>query len=263
MSWTDAWNEIEERAVRLIVKFARCLGVLEFHLRLRSLLQLPRHSLDDLLIGPVLEAEIHSAAHQIAGLQKNFRELLKGNSNVALTSSLPRIDEVPEVTARIIHERFHYLGSFRTGRHFGLYLQGDSRPAALATVSPMDVIRLKHYVPEGKEDRIALLSRMFAFPWAPTNSLSWLLGAVGRKLRREADFDNLLTWVNPNLCFRGTSYKAANWTLVGSESIVYRYIDGAYITARQLQQVGTIAHSRISFSQFALRPLNVWSYQLH
>lgn len=261
--WTDAWAGIEQRSDRSIAKSAERWGVLEFHLRLRALLQLPRHAWHTLLSGPALDEEIESAAEHVASAQRDFRELMVGRSVTTLTRASASIDDVPEMHARLIHERFHYLGSFHSGRHFGLYLGDETRPAALATISPMDVVRFQHYMSEGRYHRSVLLSRVFAFPWAPKNSLSWLLGCVARHLRREGKVDNMLTWVNPNLCFHASSYRAANWQYVGSEPVVYRYVDGAYVTARQLYEMGNISSSRLSFSQFLLTPLEVWGYQIH
>ncbi len=261
-SWLEVWGNINAEAQLSIARVAAGRGILEFHLRLRTLLQLPRHPVNDLLNQAVVDAEVESEAGRIANRQSGFREFLFSNSVYALTKRSACLREVCEFTARIIHEKFHYIESFHAGRHFGVYLRGESRPAALATVSPMDVLKLRHYLPEGGDQRSLLLSRVFAFPWAPKNSLSWLLGAVARELRREGDFDNLFTWVNPNLGFHASSYRAANWSLVGTEPVVYRYIDGVYVTARQLHQCRAIASSRLSFSRFSLAPLEVWRYVL-
>lgn len=261
-SWLEVWAHVKAETQSSIARVAAGRGILEFQLRLRTLLQLPRHPVNDLLNQAVVDAEVNSEADRIAIRQSGFREFLTGNSVYSLTKKSACLREVCEFTAKIIHENFHYIESFHAGRHFGLYLGGETRLAALATVSPMDVLKLRHYLPAGGDQRALLVSRVFAFPWAPRNSLSWLLGAVARELRSEGYFDNLFTWVNPNLGFHASSYRASNWSLVGTEPVVYRYIDGVYVTARQLHQHGAIAPTHLSFSRFSLAPLEVWRYVL-
>lgn len=258
--WSCVWQRIQEGASRCISSTARLRNVSEFHLRLRTLLQLPKYPFEG-LISEAIETEVEGEADKINILQAEFGEFLRGHTAEKLHRDSASVSNVPEDMARIVHERFHYLQSFRAGQHFGLYLSGESRLAALATVSQMDVMRLRHYLPQGQHSRAFLLSRVFAFPWAPRNSLSFLLSSVVRELR-ERGTEVLLTWVNPNLCFRGSSYRAANWSLAGTEPVIYRYLNGAYITARQMYGL-QLPSSRISFSQSALAPLEVWRYILH
>jgi hypothetical protein len=61
-----------------------------------------------------------------------------------------------------------------------------------------------------------------------------MLSRVARE-ERCLGVTDLLTYVNPNMGFRGTSYRASGWQLLGIESgTKYRYIDGRYITDRKL-----------------------------
>ena len=139
-----------------------------------------------------------------------------------------------------------------------LEMEGQKMPAALATLSEMDVQKLKGHLPAAQEKRGLLLSRMFSFRWAPVNSISFLLGKVGRRLKKEGQVESLVTWVNPNLGFHASSYRAANWTYAGSEPTTYRYVEGNYLTARQLFQKPEAPSLRIDGSQLRLAPLQVW-----
>lgn len=260
--WGEAWQCIEKYTSKRLSAVAESRNISEFHLRLRTLLQLPRHSFEHLLNRAVIDIEIESEAEKIRNLQSDFRHFLQGHPIPILRRKDAYVDQVAESVARIIHERFHYIETFRGGQHFGLYVRGETRLAALATVSPMDVVRLRHYIPGAHYQRSMMLSRVFAFPWAPRNSLSFLLASVAKELQEKGGVDQLLTWVNPNLFFHGASYRAANWHLAGNEPVVYRYMDGAYVTARQLHEQGKRLPSRLSLSRFSLAPLEVWHYIL-
>jgi len=82
----------------------------------------------------------------------------------------------------------------------------------------------------------------------------------------------LLTYLNPNLGFRGTVYKASNWNLLGEEiKGRYLYINGDYVTDRDaVRRYGTadpaklsaILGSAFSASTKPLRPLKLLIYFL-
>ena len=45
----------------------------------------------------------------------------------------------------------------------------------------------------------------------------------------------MLTYVNPNMGFTGSSYRASGWCLLGTEpGTSYRYLDHRYVTDRRL-----------------------------
>jgi hypothetical protein len=79
-----------------------------------------------------------------------------------------------------------------------------------------------------------VVSRVFVFEGAPRNSISYLLSRVARE-ERHLGVTDLLTYVNPNMMFSGSSYRASGWRQLGSEpGTTYRYLDGRYITDREL-----------------------------
>jgi hypothetical protein len=193
------------------------------------------------------------------------------------SASALRLTDVDEDVARVVLERFHYLGSFRSNSlHFAGVggPPGEERLAALFTISPLDLPSLAAELPPGvAPDEVAVVARMFSFDWAPENSLSYLMGRLFRRLRSERPaLRLLLTYLNPNLGFTGASYRASNWTLFGYEQGTrYAYLDGCYITDRTLDgRFGTtdpaalqdVLGSRIEFSTMELQPLELWSYPL-
>src|SRR5579864_3508232 len=61
-----------------------------------------------------------------------------------------------------------------------------------------------------------------------------MLSRAGREEQRLGATD-FLTYVNPNMGFTGSSYRASGWTQIGMEpGTTYRYIDDRYITDREL-----------------------------
>jgi len=184
-----------------------------------------------------------------------------------------RFGEVPEASARPILERFHYLESFRPeSSHFGGF--ADGRLAAQLTVSRLDLTTIAEQLPPGvSRDEVAVLARVFAFDWAPRNALSFLIARLVRRLRDAAQPPRLLlTYLNPNLGFSGSSYRAANWSLWATEAGTrYAYLDAEYITDRALaarfgtasaERLSAQLGSRIRFSRMRLAPLRIYAYPI-
>jgi hypothetical protein len=85
---------------------------------------------------------------------------------------------------------------------------------------------------------------------------------IGHWLKREGQVESLVTWVNPNLGFHASSYRAANWSYLGCEPTVYRYINADYFTARQLFHRPHTPLLDIDTSKLRLAPLQVWHYRI-
>lgn len=260
-NWSDAWSIIRDRVGGTISRVATLYGLCRFDLKLRVLLHLPRFRWIDLYNEVLIDEEIDRVAKKTLELQRGFQEWPRQEAINRLEKEKTQVSDVDEATANIIHERFHYIGSSHRGRHFALYCSGRNVPAALATVSQMDVQKLKDCLPHAQKATL-LLSRVFAFRWAPRNTLSYLLGAVTRQLKREGEFSSLVTWVNPNLGFQAASYRAANWRYWRNESATYRYLGGNYISARQLFLARLDSSPGVTFSQLQLAPFEVWYYRM-
>lgn len=200
-------------------------------LLLQALLQLPRVAdTQGLAPVPVVKQLLTELAQELP---------VKSEWLVADIVSSPRelrVHPLDWVTACDVMQRFHYLRSPRTdGRAYGLSTRA-ARLIALCVSSPVDVGRLHELlVSSGRTNGLArVISRVFAFEGAPINSISYMLSRVTREERRMGITD-FVTYVNPNMAFTGSSYRASGWRLLGIESgTKYRYIDGRYITDREL-----------------------------
>ena len=64
-----------------------------------------------------------------------------------------------------------------------------------------------------------MISRVFAFDWAPRKLISDLLARTERShLAVHEDVRILLTYLNPSMGFTGASYRAANLTIAEYET---------------------------------------------
>ena len=258
--WLHLWRNTEDRVMPLISAVAERNDLAPLDLKLRVLLHLPRFSVRDLHDNDLVYEEICRLAKKMVELQREFSRWSHVQPASGFDKAAVRVREATGEVAKIIHERFHYLNSNRSGRHFALYCDNEEIPAALATFSEMDVQRLRAYVSATNVKESLLLSRVFAFRWAPRNSISYLLGAAIRKIHLESSVSDFVTWVNPNLGFTASSYRSANWDLCGSEPVKYRYIADNYVSARTAFNDANIKPFQILFSQHDLAALQVWRY---
>ena len=252
-----------------IATVATALEVSVRALRLQTLLHLPR-------LACANSIDVASARREAERLALQLRTRVAPVSDFAAAPPQPptsvhdlRFAPADEEIARLVEERFHYLASFRAdAAPFGVY--ADDKLAALVSVSPLDLAPLIAALPAGVEAKdVRVISRVFAFDWAPANTITYLLARVVRQLSKEEGTRLLLTYLNPNLGFTGASYRAANWTLYAHEhGTRYAYLDCDYITDRRLQDRFGSANpirlraqlgERITFSRLPLVPLELYA----
>jgi hypothetical protein len=142
-----------------------------------------------------------------------------------------------------------------------------------ASVSENDVEFLRGLAAQHSihPERSRVLSRVFAFPRTPPNALSTLLSRVAKQ-QKLLGVELLLTYVNPNVGFTGVSYRASNWTPMGSERVeAYYYVDERYITNRELDtkfgshdpaSLSRLLGPRFAISVIPLSPLLVFARRL-
>ncbi len=246
-------------------------------LRVYSLLYIPRIAKDlQNFESPLITQEIERIASEL----KKRKELYKSWFEKPIVSPILKRSVFREITdsqAKLVLENFHYLRSYRyESQHFGLLWedQGQSRLMAMATLSPFDLRHLEPLiVGKAEPSEVTVLSRVFAFDWAPRNTISYLLSRLIRHLRSTSPQTRLLlTYLNPNLGFTGASYRASNWILLAYESGTrYCYLDGTYITDRELcRKFGTSDKNvlaqrlgrRFDVSTGFLKPLELYAYFL-
>jgi hypothetical protein len=242
----------------LICAVAESFGTDELALRLKACLHVPRLAKPDSEIEPcVALAEVERLASQQLPI-----EAFRLPEFVALSEL--RFACVEHSTAKHICERLHYIGSHRSGATpYGL-LTPAGRVAALALVVACDVDVPRSLADHAFGDAAPrVLARVFSFNGCPPNTLSRLLGLVGRAERARGT-KSLVTYVNPNLGFTGSSYRAANWTFLGDEpGTVYSYRNGKYVTDRNLARslavtVGRTPRGSVTQSTCDLEPLLIY-----
>lgn len=237
-------------------------------LHLQALLQLPR--LADIR-GFVPSAMVDSLLAELVQELPRATEWLVPHASASPRSLCFR--GVNPDTAHDVMERFHYLRSPRTdGRSYGLST-GDGRLVALCVSSPLDVKGLRELLSSRARptEFARVMSRVFAFEGAPNNSISFMLSRAGRE-ERSFGVTDLVTYVNPNMGFTGSSYRASGWDLLGTEpGTRYRYLDGRYTTDRELagrfgrhddEEYYRLLGPRFAVSVMPLEPLLVFHARL-
>lgn len=175
--------------------------------------------------------------------------------------------------AAYYHTNFHYLSSPRPDAiHLGL---GDSTaPTCLMSFSPFDLEHLTGLLPGGvRPENVLVLSRQVTVGDVPRNTWTFAFGRACRWLREHRPGVRMvLTYLDPNLGFRGASYRAANWTLLGQEPKGrYVFVDGVPVPNRELIRLHGTARfdylqallgSRTERTTIALQPLSVFGFML-
>jgi hypothetical protein len=227
-------------------------------LEVEALLHLPRLAgFEGDVATTVAEHEATRLSQRLRVLHEPARRLLRPPEIVPGVSELV-FREVEEPLATMVMKRLHYLHSPRwESVHLGSYTS-EGRLAALVSVSPLDLGTIVAALPpDVAADETLVVSRVFAFDWAPRNAISHLLASVERRLREERpEVRLLLTYLNPNLGFDGASYRAANWMLFGHEAGTrYGYLDDNYITDREISGLPAADRRRVVYSLMPLAPL--------
>jgi hypothetical protein len=158
---------------------------------------------------------------------------------------------------------FHYLRyPRRDAVSVAAFLSG--RVAAVCSFSSLDLPAIKKAVPLSDPAQAAVLSRVFAFDWAPRNVISFMLARIGHSRIAIGDGIRLLiTYVDPNMGFSGASYRASNWLPFGVEvGTRYAYLDDRYITKRELERLPLRDRMRTEYSKMPLHPLNLLCFFL-
>jgi hypothetical protein len=240
------------------------------------LLHLHRFGITEISTLGVLEHEVSRIGERLAAKIAQVPVELRSPAEVNLQGT--HLDIVDLKTAELVHRTYHYLGSPReNGIHLGLYsdrVSGDPKLMTLVTLSEFDLPHIVNALPSGIHgEQVMVLSRLFSFSWCPRNAMSHTLGLTFSWVRQHRPgVRMLLTYLDPNLGFRGTIYRATNWILFGRENKKrYLYLDGDYVTDRRmikeygtadLEKLEALLGSRIASSREPLRQLELYAYFL-
>ncbi len=231
----------DPRFAELVSAAARNAGVDSRALGVRVLLHLPRVAT---VSGRVTTAQVERELFHSARILRRdiaVARHLVPNNRFAL-EELIFAENVDAATANRLFCSLHYLKSARQeSRNFALLDPVKKLPVAICSVSPFEWKRVgsQIYAQFGiPQDRTWDVSRVYACDAAPRNAISFLLARVRSSLgRRNRDIDLLVTAVDPNLGFTGSSYRAANWQRwLTVQPRPYLYYDHRYVSPRQLRQ---------------------------
>ncbi|HUI42273.1 MAG TPA: hypothetical protein VL523_09910 [Terriglobia bacterium] len=266
LAWTSVLPRAEPLAGAAVKEYAAAAGASERDLRKQVLLHLPRFTPAEIERPDCVRAETERLGERLRARRLPYDDWAGHSRIERLETKSLRFGPVDDRVARVVHERFHYIGTFRAGRHLGLFLPGSANvPLALLTLSPMDLTNLAEMFPsQDDRDRVRVLSRLFAFDYAPRNTMSYLMGQARKWLRAELpQVGTLLTYLNPNLEFTGASYQASNWRPLLEVPARYAYLHGDYITFRSLMGLAPLKRAAVRYSQYRLQPLKLLRDELH
>jgi hypothetical protein len=257
-------------------KVAETRGVETRALAVRTRLHLPRVARPDGVVGRRLAlAEISRSARHLSADIAAIRALVPTGDARALDDL--RFVVYDDEKAFAVFTHMHYLRSARPGSvNFALVDGSSGLPVALCSATLLDWRRLgsaleQRYgvVPEEVWD----ISRVYSFQVAPRNTISRLLAQVRHWFRRERrDATLLVTTVDPNMGFTGTSYRAANWQeWLRVRPRPYLYLHRQYVSPRQLRQrFGTVNRDelrerlgvRLEVSKAALLDSSIYCWRI-
>jgi hypothetical protein len=217
-----------------IFSHARERAIDPLTLRSQLLLHLPRLvTADDFPRECDIQREIRAVSDFLEERQRPYAQwLLQPDKPIAL-GDLEFVLLDADI-AKIYHESLHYVGSYRPGRHFGFRDRNSGRIVCIGSVASFDLKHAEEKIAPHIDPRsVFVLSRFFAFRWAPKNTFSYFHGKLRVQLMKEFDTELMFSFINPNLGFNASSHKGAHWTVFARESGTrYMYLDGRYRTMR-------------------------------
>jgi hypothetical protein len=203
-------------------------------LRCKLLLHLPRLIIDDALPREcAIERETLAVSNLVEESQRPYTDWLKQPEGPIRLCDLEFIS-LDADTAKIYHERFHYIGSYRPGRHFAFQDKDSRKIVCIGSVASFDLKHAEEKIaPYVDPSSVLVLSRFFAFRWAPQNTFSHFHGKLRLQLMKEFDTKLMFSFINPNLGFKGCSHSGAHWVPFAQEAATrYMYLNGRYQTMR-------------------------------
>jgi hypothetical protein len=207
-------------------------------LRSRLLLHLPRLvAADDLPSDRAIEQEMLAVCDRLEESKRKYepvyaQSLEPPEKPIALSDL--EFGPLDADTARMYHEEFHYIGSYRPGHHFAFRDRNSDRIVCIGSVASFDLKHAEEKIaPYVDPQSVSVFSRFFAFRWAPQNTFSHFWGKLRREMIEQHDTKLMFSFINPNVGFNASSHKAAQWVdFAHEEGTRYMYLDGRYRTMR-------------------------------
>ncbi len=266
IEWNVVYPRISQTVLQAVSHITSLSGIAGRDIEKQLLLHLPQFSQSELGDPNIVRGEAERLATKLQARRRNYVRWSDQSRIHNLTASNLRLRECEPAMAQIVHERFHYLGSYHPGIvHLGLYMIGGDGdlPIALASLAPMDIRRLDPVLSREEKKQTLIVSRVFAFDWAPRNTISFLLGRVYNWVKRNlSEIRTLLTFLNPNLGFSGSSFRAANWKSFLEIEPACAYLAGDYVSYRTLAGLPSSARKFAEPCFYHLQPLKLLRYDL-
>jgi hypothetical protein len=222
----------------IVFSHARERAIDPLALRSRLLLHLPRLvTADDLPGNRDIQEEILAVSDLLEeGKRKYAHEYTRSLQPPERPIVLGDLEFGPldADTAKMYHETFHYIGSYRRGQHFAFRDRNSGRIVCIGSVASFDLKHAEEKIAPHVDPRsVFVFSRFFAFRWAPPNTFSHFWGKLRRQMIEQHDTKLMLSFINPNVGFNASSHKAAQWMeFAHEEGTRYMYLDGRYRTMR-------------------------------
>ena len=217
-----------------IFSYARERAIDPLTLRTQLLLHIPRLvTADDFPGDGDIQREIRVVSDLLEKSQRPYAQWLKQPEKAIALGDLEFISLDADI-AKIYHESLHYVGSYRPGHHFAFRDKNSGRIVCVGSVASFDLKHAEEKIAPHIDSRsVFVLSRFFAFRWAPQNTFSHFHGKLRLRLMREYDTKLMFSFINPNLGFNASSHTGAHWTVFAHEAGTrYMYLDGRYRTMR-------------------------------
>jgi len=217
-----------------IFSHARERAIDPLTLRSQLLLHLPRLVTADDFPGECdLQREMEAVSGFIKERQRPYAQWMTEPERPIALGDLEFVSLDADI-AKIYHESFHYIGSYRPGRHFAFRDRNSGRIVCIGSVASFDLQHAEEMIAPDIDPRSVLMfTRFFAFRWAPKNSFSHFNRKLRHQLKKGFDTELMFSFVNPNVGFDGRSHKAAQWIpFAREEGAEYMYLNGRYRTMR-------------------------------
>lgn len=238
-------------------------------LKVKTLLHLPRFTASELENEIIIDNEVMRIAESIRNTHSKYSDAININFK---SSKLQNFDIKisNDFEINLLIGKLHYLESIRDGSlHLTLFNIETNTPVGIASISDFDLFHLNIY--NYSPNQIKILSRFYTLNNLPQNANSYFMGLIFKWLRDNySNTSFLLTYLNKNVGFKGTNYKASNWKLFALElNTRYNYFNSKYVTDRFLiKKFGSSKrqffkyNEEVSFSKISLLPLEIYYYEL-
>jgi hypothetical protein len=214
-----------------IFSFARARAIDPLTLRTQLLLHLPR--LGHFPSADEIQQETQAVSDFLEEKQRPYADWLEEPKQSIALNDLDFVSLDADI-AKIYHESLHYVGSYRPGLHFALRDRKSGRIVCVGSIANFDLKHAEEKIVQYVDPQsVLVLSRFFAFRWAPKNVFSYFHGRLRLHLLNEYNTKLLFSFINPNLGFNASSHRGAHWTVFAREAGTrYMYLDGRYRTMR-------------------------------